>query len=115
MQQLNRRRFGVLASTLIGALFGTSFPNRAWAYDAPHVEIKRFKFDPVELTVSPGTSVTWTNLDAAPHTATDKSKNWDTGELRKNDSQRITFEEEGSFEYFCRFHPNMKAKVTVRA
>jgi plastocyanin len=114
MRRLTRRRFGVLASTLIGTLFGNSVVNRARAYGAPQVEIKRFKFDPVELTVSQGTSVMWINLDAAPHTATDKSKNWDTGELRKNDSQSITFEEEGTFEYYCRFHPNMKAKVTVR-
>jgi plastocyanin len=111
MRRLTRRQFGDLA----GALGAAAFSSRARALGGLHVNIKRFKFDPVELTVAPGTVVMWTNLDAAPHTATDQSESWDTGELRKNDSQSITFEEEGTFEYFCRFHPNMKAKITVKA
>ncbi|MBG6178600.1 plastocyanin [Labrenzia sp. EL_208] len=106
MPGLTRREFGVL----VCAALTTS----ARASDGPQIIIKRFKFDPPELAIIPGTVVMWTNLDAAPHTATDQSEEWDTGELKKGETGSIVFETEGSFEYFCRFHPNMRAKIVVR-
>jgi len=76
------------------------------------VSIKDFAFVPVEVTVSKGTKVTWTNEDAAPHTVTGSS--FDSGALNKGQSWSIAFDSQGTFEYRCDFHPSMKGKVIVQ-
>ncbi len=78
------------------------------------VEIVDFTFAPETIEVPVDTKVTWTNSDTSPHTATADDGSFDTGDLDKNDSAGITFNETGEFTYYCRFHPNMKATVEVR-
>jgi len=78
------------------------------------VEIRDFEYFPRDLTVAVDTEVTWTNRDAAPHTASDKADGWDTGTLDKGESASITFDKPGSYQYFCAIHPDMKASLTVR-
>ena len=80
------------------------------------VVIEGFKFDPPTLTVAAGTTVTWTNLDTAPHTATSTTAGkFDTGNLEKDDSKAITLNEVGTFEYFCQVHPKMLGTIIVTA
>jgi len=79
------------------------------------VDIRKFAFAPQDITVAPGTTITWTNADETPHTlaardATFKSKALDTG-----DSFTFTFAQEGDFAYFCTLHPFMTGVVHVRA
>lgn len=78
------------------------------------IAIEDFKFVPEEVTVDVGTTVTWTNEDAAPHTATADDGSFDTGNLREGDAGEVTFGKAGSFAYFCEFHKFMRAKITVR-
>ena len=78
------------------------------------IAIQDFKFAPEDITVDVGASVTWTNEDAAPHTATADDGSFDTGNLRDDDAKTITFRKAGSFTYFCEFHKFMRAKITVR-
>ena len=78
------------------------------------IAIEDFKFVPEEVTVDVGTTVTWTNKDAAPHTATADDGSFDTGNLRKDDAKEVTFSKAGSFAYFCEFHKFMRAKIVVR-
>ena len=78
------------------------------------VAIGEFKFVPEDVTVDAGTTVTWTNEDAAPHTATADDGSFDTGDLREGDAGRVTFRKAGSFAYFCEFHQFMRATITVR-
>jgi plastocyanin len=78
------------------------------------VEIADFAYGPQRITVDAGTEVTWTNSDDAAHTATADDGSFDTGDLDKGDARNVTFEKAGSFTYYCRFHPFMKATVEVR-
>ncbi|MEM7191121.1 MAG: cupredoxin domain-containing protein [Pseudomonadota bacterium] len=78
------------------------------------VKITGFSFEPAELTVAPGDSVTWTNRDIAPHTATAFDGSWDTGTLEKDQSATLVINEDFAGEYFCVHHPTMKAEITVR-
>jgi plastocyanin len=80
-----------------------------------NVNIDNMAFAPPEVKVSVGDTVTWTNLDAAGHSACrDKSPAFDTGLLSKGDtSPPIAFQTIGSFDYFCRQHHSMTAKVVV--
>jgi plastocyanin len=79
------------------------------------VTIKNFKFTPGTSSVHVGDTITWTNQDIAPHTATAKDGSFDTGTINKNKSGSHTFTKAGTFPYICSIHPNMKGTVTVLA
>jgi plastocyanin len=76
------------------------------------VEIADFAFGPAEVTIAAGGTVTWTNTDNQPHTAT-SSGNFDTGSIAAGSAVTVTFDEPGTFTYICSFHPFMTATVTV--
>lgn len=83
------------------------------------VEIANFAFEPVELTVTAGTEVTFTNLDSAPHTVTAGTDEepmpdlFDSGLLQQGETFTFVFEEPGEYVYFCDRHPPMEGTVTV--
>lgn len=75
------------------------------------VEIIGFEFNPEIITVSKGTTVTWTNRDIAVHTVT--GTGFDSGNLQQGETFSYTFNEAGLFNYICTIHPYMKGKVIV--
>ncbi|MBI4080894.1 MAG: cupredoxin family copper-binding protein [Candidatus Levybacteria bacterium] len=77
------------------------------------VTIKGFAFSPETITVKKGTTITWTNEDAAGHTATADDGTFDTGLITKGESGSVTFDTVGTFSYHCTPHPNMKGTVVV--
>jgi plastocyanin len=83
------------------------------AAGAQSVTIKDFKYAPASISVSVGDSITWTNQDIAPHTATASDGSFDTGNLSKGKSGTVTLSKAGTFAYICSIHPSMKGTVTV--
>jgi len=81
------------------------------ASDVVEVSIMDFAYSPANLTVAPGTTVIWTNMDAVAHTVTGDYFTSDT--LNSGDSYVYTFDKSGVYNYFCSIHPKMKGKVTV--
>ncbi len=77
------------------------------------VQIVGFKFVPETLEANPGDTVTWINRDIAPHTATGKNGAWDTGTLNRNESKSIVVSQKLAGKYYCRFHINMIASISV--
>ena len=78
------------------------------------VEIKNFAFSPVTITISKGQTVTWTNMDSAPHTVTSTSGIFDSGSIGNGQTFSYTFNNAGTFEYSCTIHPSMQhGKVIV--
>lgn len=69
-------------------------------------------FSPASLSVAPGDTVTFTNMDGAPHTATADDGSFDTGRLNKGQSATVTVEA-GEHTYKCVFHPSMKGSVSA--
>lgn len=80
---------------------------------AGQIKISNFAFDPSAITVSSGTSITWTNYDSVPHTVTESSGKFGSQTLNRGQSFSYTFKEPGTFDYYCAIHPSMKAKVVV--
>jgi plastocyanin len=76
-----------------------------------NVVIDNFKLP--SLTVKVGDTVSWTNEDGAPHTATANGGSFDTDRLETGESGSFTFTSAGEFDYFCAIHPSMKGKVIV--
>ena len=79
-------------------------------------------FVPDTLTVSKGTTVTWTNGDSTLHTVTSGSpESGNSGTGTEFDSSYLaagkTFQHQfsipGTFDYYCTLHPYMKGKVVV--
>lgn len=77
------------------------------------VTIVDFTFMPADLEVEVGTTVRWTNNDAAPHTSTSDGGVWNSGTLSQGETFQYTFEAEGEYPYHCDIHPAMTATVTV--
>jgi plastocyanin len=93
---------------------GATAPAKA-ATATDSIEIKDFLFDPDPATVKVGTKVSVSNADSAPHTLTEEGgkPSFDSGTIKGNQSGSVTFEETGTFKYFCEFHATMKGTVTV--
>ena len=77
------------------------------------IEIRDFTFTPGNVEVPLGATVTWTNYDSAPHSATADDGSWDTGILDKGQSASVTFSSPGEYAYYCAVHPSMKAHIRV--
>jgi LPXTG-motif cell wall-anchored protein len=77
------------------------------------VTIRDFEFDPKSITVSVGTTVTWTNEGPTAHTATADDGTFDTGNLVKGMTGNYKFTKPGTYKYHCTPHTYMKASVTV--
>lgn len=81
---------------------------------AEAVTIENFSFAPSVLTVTVGTSVTWTNEDDMPHTVKSVDGLFSSAGLDTGDSFTYQFTQPGVYRYYCAIHPMMTATVVVR-
>ena len=59
-----------------------------------------------------GDVIEWTNKDIFDHTATAKNGEFDVV-IPAGKKVRVVLKHAGTFDYYCRLHPNMTARVTV--
>jgi amicyanin len=86
------------------------------AQDAPAaVGIDNFTFNPQQLTIKAGATVTWTNKDDIPHTVAAVSKQFKSKALDTGDAYSFTFTTPGTYAYFCSLHPHMTGTIVVEA
>jgi plastocyanin len=79
------------------------------------VELRGLKFNPARITIDAGTTVVWTNYDAAAHTVTANDKSFDSGTMQpEGGTWQYTFNRPGTYNYFCAPHPFMRGVVVVR-
>ena len=78
------------------------------------VTIDNFNFTPPALAISAGTTVTWVNKDDVPHTVTSDDKLFASRALDTDDKFSFTFQQPGTYSYYCSVHPKMVGKVTVK-
>ena len=114
------RAAGVVAaalSLLAGVAWIAVSPPRAPAAAAAGgrvpIQMKNFAFDPAATTVRVGQTLSWTNDDVVPHTATADQKAWDSGQMAPGRSFTVTVTKPGTYGYTCANHPFMHAKVIV--
>lgn len=91
-------------------------PSEADTPDA--ISIKGFAFAPETLSVPVGTTVTWTNDEDSLHTVTSGTPEspsglFDSGEIDTGVEFPYTFEELGSYPFFCARHDFMTGEITV--
>jgi plastocyanin len=90
------------------------------------------RFEPAELTVPRGATVTWVNVSTVQHTVTDDSskaqnksdaqlpsgaQSWDSGLIDPGKTFQHSFDVPGTYKYFCIPHETagMLATITVSA
>ncbi|OBG60233.1 MULTISPECIES: cupredoxin family copper-binding protein [unclassified Mycobacterium] len=77
------------------------------------VNIDGFAFAPVTLTVTAGTTVTWTNRDEEPHTVAASDGSFHSPGMGTGATFTHTFTDPGTFDYVCSIHPMMHGTVVV--
>jgi plastocyanin len=85
----------------------------AGAQGTTTVSIQDFFFSPANVSVQPGTTVTWVNEGNVPHTVTSDDGQFDSGVLMPGDSYTVMFKGQGTITYHCAIHPSMTGSVTV--
>lgn len=99
--------------------------------NSTQVVIENFAYNPVDITVPVGTTVTWVNEDSVGHTVTEGDPNSPkAANLRVFDSSgealtgkvaligpgqswSYTFTTAGTYQYYCIVHPYMTGQITV--
>lgn len=72
-------------------------------------------YAPNPLTITSGTTVTWTNRDAIAHTSSsDTSGVFDSGTTAAGGSFSFTFQTKGTVNYHCNIHPGMTGSIVVQ-
>src|ERR671914_2494495 len=98
----------VPAETTAPAESATPAPNSATT-----VDIRDHAFNPAQLNIAPGTTVTFVNNDAEPHTATADNGVFDTGVLQPGSSFEVLLDGSGTVTYHCELHPDMQGSIVV--
>jgi plastocyanin len=76
------------------------------------VTIDNMTFAPSVVEARIGDTVEWVNADFLDHTATSKSGEWDIP-IAAGKSAQLRLTKAGSFDYYCRVHPNMTGTIRV--
>lgn len=75
---------------------GNPGPNEVWlVYKA---------FNPTQLQVDSGATVTFTNKDNADHSVTSNSGLFDSGKIKSGNSFTYTFNTKGNYYFYCNYH-----------
>ena len=75
------------------------------------VTIDKLVYSPADVKAKVGDTIEWVNKDVFAHTATVKG-DWDVMIPAKKNAS-LVLKKAGDVEYYCRFHPNMKARISV--
>ncbi len=109
-----RRLLQLVTVSLVALLV---FAPSAWAQEEVTVRMEDNFFAPANITVEPGTTVTWVHSGNNPHTTTSYDGLWDSGLIEggSGGTFSFTFEEPGTYDYFCIPHEDlgMVGSVTV--
>jgi plastocyanin len=110
---------GLFATVMLATLL-LSVASQASSATAPQpastaeVKVDNFSFGPTTLTVTVGTTVTWTNRDDIPHTIVSTDKVFKSKVLDTDEKFSFTFSKAGTYPYFCSIHPKMTGTVVVQ-
>ena len=84
------------------------------------VGMRNIQFDPADVTIAAGETVTWTNNEGVPHDVEKTSgpgrkfSSGPEGGMMEGDTFEQTFDRPGTYEYVCRVHaPGMAGTIEV--
>jgi plastocyanin len=104
LRSLGRPAVAAAALLLLGAINARAEESK--------ITIDNFTFNPPELKLKVGDSVTWTNHDDIPHTVVSAGK-FRSKTLDTDNTFSFTFTATGDYKYFCSLHPHMTGMIKV--
>jgi plastocyanin len=78
------------------------------------VMARDFMFAPLSVTVTAGSTVTWTNRDDEPHTVVSETGLFRSAAMDTNESFSFKFDKPGTYHYACSIHPRMVGTIVVQ-
>lgn len=78
------------------------------------VEIAGMSYEPQSTTVAVGDTVTWSNGSFLVHTVTAVNGLFDSERIPDRSSFSYTFQQAGTYAYYCTVHPGMRGDVVVK-
>jgi plastocyanin len=76
------------------------------------ITMENLEISPAEASAKVGDTIEWINKDVFAHTATAKNGDFDVN-LPAKKSGTLVLKKAGVVDYYCRYHPNMKATLKV--
>src|SRR5262245_16377282 len=76
------------------------------------IVMENLVFAPAEVSAKVGDTIEWVNKDVFAHTATARNGDFDVTIAPKKTVTSV-LQKAGTVEYYCRFHPNMKAVLKI--
>jgi plastocyanin len=76
------------------------------------ISMENMVIAPLQMSAKVGDTIEWVNKDILVHTATARNGDWDVMMPPKK-TVTLVLKKAGMIDYYCRFHPNMKATLTV--
>ena len=99
----------------------TEAPSGGGGGGGTEVGMQNVQFDPKDVTVAPGDTITFVNKEAVPHDVHKTSgpgedfSSGDTGGMQEGDTFELTLDEAGKYDYVCKVHaPGMAGTITVK-
>jgi plastocyanin len=108
------RRIHVVTLLLCGVVASAIGCGRSPARRAEtiRVVVDKIAFQQPDVRAHIGDSIEWINKDVVTHTSTARDETWDVT-VDPGATGRAVLDRAGTFDYFCRLHPNMTARVVV--
>lgn len=88
-------------------------PGQAAASESAAVTIRQMQFTPPRVVVKRGATVTWTQSDGMPHTVTGSDGSFGSPRMNSGSEFSQTFDQAGTYGYYCSLHPSMRGEVVV--
>jgi len=76
------------------------------------ITMENLVISPAETSAKVGDTIEWINKDILAHTATARNGDWDVT-MPPKQTVTLVLKKAGTVDYYCRFHPNMKATLSV--
>jgi plastocyanin len=99
------RRIFPLAALILGASVSAQAANI-------QISMENLEIAPAEASAKVGDTIEWVNKDVLAHTATARNGDFDVM-LPPKKTTTFVLKKAGTIDYYCRFHPNMKAVLNV--
>src|SRR6266850_3746101 len=100
------RYLPVITAMLLGAI---AVPAQAATIQ---ITIENLVFAPAEVSAKVGDTIEWINKDVFAHSATARNGDFDVTMAPKKTVTSV-LKQAGVIQYYCRYHPNMKAVLTI--
>ena len=99
------RRIFPLAALILGASVSAQAANI-------QISMENLEIAPAEASAKVDDTIEWVNKDVLAHTATARNGDFDVM-LPPKKSTTFVLKKAGTIDYYCRFHPNMKAVLNI--